>query len=157
MARTKQTARRPNEKYSPKKAPFHHAQLSDDELFKALYELLTNDVILRLARKYASIDIFNRFNAVQPGIFKKPREITDRLQSAVRTAARTSGRSTDAIRKEINMARNSGDIALEGPAEVVVAPSAEGRKVAVTPKVRSSSALAPKYDLTHIRSPETKY
>jgi hypothetical protein len=151
MARTKQAARRLNNipKKFTIKAPFQHAHLSDDELFNTPYEMLSNDVFLRLAHKYTNRDVFDRFNAKQPHAVKNVHEITSRLHNAVRVAARDSGRSVSEIREQIDVARNSNssNTALEEAAEVEGDeddPSAEDRKVTVTPSVRSSSALAPK-------------
>jgi hypothetical protein len=149
MARTKQAARSLNNipKEFTIKAPFQHAHLSDDELFNTPCELLSNDVFLRLAHKYTNRDVFNRFNTKQPNAVKNVYEISNRLHAAVRVAARDSGRSVSEIREQIDTARNSSDTAPNWAAEVEVDEvdlSAEDRKVAFTPSVRSSCDLAPK-------------
>ena len=152
MARTKQSPGTSGvaKKHPAKKAlkqPFQHAHLSDEELFNLEPELISKDVILRLAYKYSDRDIFDRVNAVTPNGIKGVNIIYCRLFYAMQVAAKASGRTVQDIRKEVAEARRvNGVVDKEQDIKTPDISVAKDDPVvaAAAPVVRFSSTLAPK-------------
>jgi hypothetical protein len=136
VAETKRTAA---------KQPFQHAHLSDDDLFSLEPELISKDVLLRLACKYNERDIFNRVNAVTPNGIKGVNIIHCRLFYAMQVAAKASGRTVQDIRREVAEAREKNGVVREEKVDqdAVMTGTEEVLVTASKPTVRLPNTLSP--------------
>lgn len=132
-------------KKTASKQPFQHAHLSDDELFNLEPELISKDVLLRLACKYNERDIFDRVNAVTPNGIKGVNIINCRLFYAMQVAAKASGRTVQDIRREVAEAREKNGVVREEKVDqdAVVTDTEETLVTAPALVVRLSNTLAP--------------
>lgn len=150
---------------APKKAPFQHAGLSDEEIFRTPIRMLTTDVFVRLAHSYSNKTMFARFNAAQPGLVNSESQVSARLYRGLHALAKDSGRSVKAIRAGIDHARRSRGTAANEVIEIeedehdenAVDTHANDHNISDASATRLSITQAPRYKPTQICSMEESH